>query len=98
MTASERMARSLTRDRNLSEEVTYTPAGGDAEVVRGIVSSPTRLADVWPGMYVGVKLLVADLSQTPVRGDTVTVQGTTYTVFDVQVTTIGTVKLALEKA
>lgn len=83
MTAVADMVAMLFVDPNLSVSATYTPVVGDAVTVRCIVKSPDRIVDVYEAsIHVPTALIdiqTADIEQ-PVAGDTLEINGTTYTV------------------
>lgn len=74
----------------LGQTATYTPAStGVAETIRAVydlghIDSLTETGDTASTSFAELRVRVGDVSVTPVRGDTVTVGGVTYTVGDVQ--------------
>lgn len=83
MTAFAAAADALFVDPHLSVAATYTPAAGSPLDVRVIWSKPD---EVWHGLQTGLVApkLVADLRVSdvadPAEGDTIEIEGVTYTV------------------
>lgn len=82
-----------TTDR-LGQAVTYTPNGGSGESVDGIWFDDAEDIQVGEGVPIiqpatFVDFRIADLSQTPAKGDTVTKGSTTYTIEEVRPTAQG---------
>jgi len=86
----------------LGETVTYTPQGGDAVSLQGIFTADYYAALEGGELQVAstkpaVSLPVADVPNAA-QGDGVTVQGTAYTVAEVQPDGMGMVALILHEA
>lgn len=64
--------------RHFGKPVTYTPVGGAAVVVTGVVSSGSRLEAAFPGTFAEVFVTEAALVEaglSPAVGDAVVVEG-----------------------
>ena len=78
--------------------VTYQPESGDAFTVKGILDKKSEEAQYAQGVYLRLFVNVADFPQAPAQGDSATVDGTTYKVFDVLLDTGGGAYLKLREA
>ena len=80
---------------------TFTPQDGSgAQQITGIIRTPAMAEDYLPGGNPGtsvVRLFVrfVDLTPKPQHGDTVTINGTTYNVFEVEADVVGGAVLKL---
>ena len=76
-------------------EVTYVTQVGAPVPVRAISGAPHQAEDASPGTYTVLFLRLADLPQSPARGDEALIDGATYKVFEIVADPDGGVKLAL---
>ncbi len=77
------------------EPVSYRPVAGDAFNVTGIFEKTTDEERHADGLYARLFLNLTDCPAQPGNGDRVTVAGSMYTVFEVQLDTSGGVRLSL---
>ncbi|MBG95144.1 MAG: hypothetical protein CL793_07820 [Chloroflexi bacterium] len=85
------------------ESVTFTPAGGSPATVTGVFEAEHAFQEVMGDTTIEtarpvVAFRIASLSQTPVRGDSITVRSTNYTAIEIQPDGHGDVVVVLEKA
>ena len=78
-------------------EVVFTPQAGGSLPVRAIFEATRETEENAPGVYAVLFVRTGDFPQPPERGDEVTVDGTTYKVFDIEADTTGAVVLRLRK-
>ena len=78
-------------------EVTYRPSTGAPSTINGVLETGLRLEENAPGTYAVLFLRLADLPQTPERGDEAVIGGTVYTVFEVEADAAGGAKLGLRR-
>jgi len=94
---------SLTNALNTSvlgafgREVVYTPQAGAPVTVRAIFESTREAEENSPGVYAVLFVRAGDFPQPPERGDEVTVDPSTYKVFDIEADTTGAVVLRLRQ-
>lgn len=76
---------------------TFTPQGGSAIAITGVIRAPAEMEDVLPGSGSVVRLFVnlPDITPAPQRGDTITLNGNTYAVTEVDVDVFGGATLKL---
>ena len=65
-------------------ELAYVRQTGEQYSVRGIFQATRESEDAAPGVYAAVFLRAAALPVTPQRGDSVVVDGATYTLYDLE--------------
>lgn len=78
--------------------VTYQPESADAFTVKGILDKKTEEAQYAHGVYLRLFVNTADFPQPPAQGDEVTVNGSTYKVFEVLLDVAGGAYLKLREA
>lgn len=81
----------------VGELVTYTPAAGAPFDLTVIVSDPSRLAEVSPGVFAVLNVMESAFSTPPEKGDSVSIRSTTCRVIDVQVDTIGMYSISVAR-
>ncbi len=79
---------------------TFTPQGGSAQVINGLIQSPAMAEDYIPGGTQGVAVVrffvrFSTISPAPHRGDAVTINGTNYVIQEVDVDVAGSGALKL---
>ena len=84
------------------EVVTFTPTGGSAETVTGVFDAEHAFQELMGDATIEtlrpvVIFRTASLSQTPVRGDSISVRSTDYTVIEIQPDGHGDIVVVLEK-
>jgi len=81
----------------LATEVSYQTQGGSTLQVRGIVMRTNEDEQRATGVYARLFVSLADFPESPACGDSVSVDGETYKVFDVSIETGGGVRLLLRE-
>lgn len=79
-------------------EVTYLPLAGGSVVIRAIFEPGREAEESSPGVYGALFVRLADLAVAPVRGDRVSIDGVSYTVFDIEADGAGGIVLRLRQA
>lgn len=85
-----------------TDAIVYTPSGGSAESIEAVYDDKWErvvvqggLPHVTTGPVVDIRL--ADVSQTPQRGETISARGTTYLITEVEENGHGAVKCHLSE-
>ncbi len=83
--------------KTFGSAVTYQQGASAPFAVTGIFQKETDEERQQDGVFARLFVKLADFASRPDRGDVATVNGTTYTVFDVGVDATGGVSLSLKK-
>jgi hypothetical protein len=83
--------------KTFGSPVAYQQGAGAPFAVTGIFQKETDEERQQDGVFARLFVKLADFASRPERGDFVTVNGTTYTVFDVAVDSTSGVSLSLKK-
>lgn len=78
-------------------EVTYTPQSGASATIRAIFQPSREAEENSPGVYGVLFVRLANLSRPPERGDEVSMDATSYKVFDIEADTSGGAVLRLRQ-
>ena len=77
--------------------VSYQPAGGVAFTIVGIPERTSDEEKQSAGVYLRLFVQLADFAEPPAHGDRVTIDGATYTVFEVQEDSGGGARLSVRE-
>ncbi len=66
------------------DEITYTPDGGDAETITGILDSGDDFEERTPGAQHSLWVVLADFTVEPSKGDAVVVDSADYRIIAVR--------------
>lgn len=79
-------------------EVTYAPQAGQPFTIRAVFEATRESEESSPGVYAVVFVRTSELPVPPERGDQVIVDGTAYTLFDIEVDQGGGLLLRLRRS
>ena len=82
----------------LGDDVTYTPSGGSAVSIKGVFNNEGVEVENTIILQPVVRIVLADLLADPGKGDTVTIEGTTYRVMESRKDAYGGSTLILQES